>query len=423
MIFAIAVFLVSYFFIITEKINRTAIALLGGTIILITGILTQEEAILYIDWNTLGLLLGMMIIVDLTKHSGLFEYLAIKAVHFTKANPVALLIVLGLITVLLSAILDNVTTVLLIVPVALTITRALNISPYPFLISQILMSNIGGTATLIGDPPNIMIGSQTHLGFLDFIYNLTPVVAIILIINSIIFYFLFRKSFAVEDNLREKLLAINPREKITDYALLKKSLIIISLTITGFGLHQLLQLESATVALFMAMVFLAISGKDIEHVLLGVEWPTIFFFLGLFIMVGALEKTGVIHNVAVWGLELTKGNVFLTGMFILWVSAIASAFIDNIPFVATMIPLIKTMGELAAFSPEVMDSFWWSLALGACLGGNGTIIGASANVIVAGIAEKEGYPLSYTKYFVYGFPLMLISIIIATAYLSLFYFK
>ncbi|ABB14009.1 SLC13 family permease [Carboxydothermus hydrogenoformans] len=422
MFIAIAVFLVSYLFIITEKINRTAIALLGGTVILITGTLTQEEAIHYIDWNTLGLLLGMMIIVDLTKHSGLFEYLALKAVHLTRANPIALLIVLGLITAFLSAILDNVTTVLLIVPVALTITRALNISPYPFLINQILMSNIGGTATLIGDPPNIMIGSQTHLGFIDFLINLSPVVLVILIVTSTIFYFLFRKSFAVDDKLKQNLLALDPKDKITDYLLLKKSLIIIALTILGFSLHQLFHLESATVALFMAMVFLAISGKDIEHVLLGVEWPTIFFFLGLFIMVGALEETGVIHKIAVWGLELTKGNVYLTGVFILWVSAIASAFIDNIPFVATMIPLIKTMGNLAAFSPEVMESFWWSLALGACLGGNGTIIGASANVIVAGIAEKEGYPISYGRYFVYGFPLMLLSIIISMVYLTLFYF-
>ncbi|GAV21823.1 SLC13 family permease [Carboxydothermus pertinax] len=420
---AIVVFLLSYFFIVTEKINRTAIALLGGTVILITGTLTQEEAIHYIDWNTLGLLLGMMIIVDLTKHSGFFEYLALKAVRLTRANPIALLIVLALITAFLSAFLDNVTTVLLIVPVALTITRALNISPYPFLISQIIMSNIGGTATLIGDPPNIMIGSQTHLGFVDFLFNLTPVVLLILAVTSAIFYLLFRKSFTVEEKLKENLLAIDPVDKITDYLLLKKSLIILALTIAGFSLHQLLHLESASIALFMAMVFLAISGKEIENVLLGVEWPTIFFFLGLFIMVGALEKTGVIHKIAVLGLELTKGNVYLTGMFILWISAVASAFIDNIPFVATMIPLIKTMGELASFAPEVMNSLWWSLALGACLGGNGTIIGASANVIVAGIAEKDGFPISYTRYFIYGFPLMLLSIIISMVYLTWFYFK
>ncbi|MDN5293449.1 MAG: hypothetical protein PWQ91_807 [Eubacteriales bacterium] len=422
MTLAILIFLAAYALIIAEKVNRAVVALLGGTLVMVLGILSQEKAVEYVDWNTLGLLLGMMIIVDLTRRSGVFEYIALQAVQLTRANPVSLLIVLGLITAFLSAILDNVTTVLLIVPVALSIARALDISPYPFLITQIFMSNVGGTATLIGDPPNIMIGSQTHLGFVDFIVNLGPVVLFLLILLSGVFYFLFRQSFTVDEKLKKEILALDPREKIKDYRLLKISLIMVGLTILGFSLHQVLHLESATVALFMAMVFLAVTREEIEEVLLAVEWPTIFFFLGLFIMVGALEETGVIELIARWGLQVTEGNLLLTGMFVLWLSAIASAFLDNIPFVATMIPLLKAMGEMGGFPAEAMDSLWWSLALGACLGGNGTLIGASANVIVAGIAEKEGYPLSYRRYFVYGFPLMLLTVLVATAYLLLFYF-
>lgn len=422
MTLAILIFLAAYALIIAEKVNRAVVALLGGTLVMVLGILSQEKAVEYVDWNTLGLLLGMMIIVDLTRRSGVFEYIALQAVQLTRANPVSLLIVLGLITAFLSAILDNVTTVLLIVPVALSIARALDISPYPFLITQIFMSNVGGTATLIGDPPNIMIGSQTHLGFVDFIVNLGPVVLFLLILLSGVFYFLFRKSFTVDEKLKKEILTLDPREKIKDYRLLKISLVMVGLTILGFGLHQVLHLESATVALFMAMVFLAVTREEIEEVLLAVEWPTIFFFLGLFIMVGALEETGVIELIARWGLQVTEGNLLLTGMFVLWLSAIASAFLDNIPFVATMIPLLKAMGEMGGFPAEAMDSLWWSLALGACLGGNGTLIGASANVIVAGIAEKEGYPLSYRRYFIYGFPLMLLTVLVATAYLLLFYF-
>ncbi|NYE58731.1 ArsB/NhaD family transporter [Carboxydothermus ferrireducens] len=419
---ALTIFLGTYALIISEKLHRAIAALLGGTLLIILGIVSQEKAIHHIDWNTLGLLIGMMIIVGITKKTGVFQYLAVKAVKWAKGEPVYILIALATVTAFLSAFLDNVTTVLLIVPVTFTITDRLGINPIPFLISQVLASNIGGTATLIGDPPNIMIGSQTHLDFLDFLKNLTPVVAIIHIATMFLFYLIYRKDFNVSAELKKKLLDLNEIDEIKDFALLKKSLFVLGLVILGFILHGALGLESATIALFGAALLLTISRDEPEEVLLTVEWPSIFFFLGLFIVVGGLVETGVIDRVARWSLEATKGNFTLTGMLILWLSAIASAFVDNIPFVATMIPLIQKMGALAGMTPQALEPLWWALSLGACLGGNGTIIGASANVIVAGLAEKNGYPISFMGFMKIAFPLMLVSIVISMIYLLLFYF-
>ncbi|ABB15138.1 SLC13 family permease [Carboxydothermus hydrogenoformans] len=419
---ALTIFLGTYALIISEKLHRAIAALLGGTLLIILGIVSQEKAIHHIDWNTLGLLIGMMIIVGITKKTGVFQYLAVKAVKWAKGEPVYILIALATVTAFLSAFLDNVTTVLLIVPVTFNITDRLGINPIPFLISQVLASNIGGTATLIGDPPNIMIGSQTHLDFLDFLKNLTPVVAIIHIATMFLFYLIYRKDFNVSAELKKKLLDLNEIDEIKDFALLKKSLFVLGLVILGFILHGTLGLESATIALFGAALLLTITRDEPEEVLLTVEWPSIFFFLGLFIVVGGLVETGVIDRVARWSLEATKGNFTLTGMLILWLSAIASAFVDNIPFVATMIPLIQKMGALAGMTPQALEPLWWALSLGACLGGNGTIIGASANVIVAGLAEKNGYPISFMGFMKIAFPLMLVSIVISMGYLLLFYF-
>ena len=419
---ALAIFLVTYALIISEKLHRAIAALLGGTLLIILGIVSQEKAIHHIDWNTLGLLIGMMIIVGITRKTGVFQYLAVKAVKWAKGEPVYILIALATVTAFLSAFLDNVTTVLLIVPVTFTITDRLGINPIPFLISQVLASNIGGTATLIGDPPNIMIGSQTHLDFLDFLVNLTPVVVVIHVVTMFILYLLYRKDFSVSQEVKQQLLTLNEVDEIKDFALLKKSLFVLGLVILGFILHGVLHLESATIALFGAALLLTITRDEPEEVLLTVEWPSIFFFLGLFIVVGGLVETGVIDRVARWGLEATKGNFTLTGMLILWLSAIASAFVDNIPFVATMIPLIHKMGALAGMTPQALEPLWWALSLGACLGGNGTIIGASANVIVAGLAEKNGYPISFIGFMKLAFPLMLVSIVISMVYLLLFYF-
>ncbi|GAV21824.1 SLC13 family permease [Carboxydothermus pertinax] len=419
---ALAVFLATYALIISEKLHRAIAALLGGTLLIVLGIVTQKEAIHHIDWNTLGLLIGMMIIVGITRKTGVFQYLAVKAVKWAKGEPIYILIALATVTAFLSAFLDNVTTVLLIVPVTFTITDRLKVNPIPFLISQVLASNIGGTATLIGDPPNIMIGSQTHLDFLDFLKNLTPVIIVIHIVTMFLFYLIYHKEFKVPGELKKKLLELNELDEIKDFALLKKSLFVLGLVILGFILHGVLGLESATIALFGAALLLTITGDEPEEVLLTVEWPSIFFFLGLFIVVGGLVETGVIDRVARWSLEATRGNFTLTGMLILWLSAIASAFVDNIPFVATMIPLIQKMGALAHMTPQALEPLWWALSLGACLGGNGTVIGASANVIVAGLAEKNGYPISFIGFLKIAFPLMLVSIIISMGYLLLFYF-
>ena len=414
----ITIFLVIYGIIISEKINRTAISLFGAIVMIILGILNQEQAIEHIDFNTIGLLVGMMIIVNILKRTGVFEYLAIRAAKKAKGDPWKILVLFAIITAFSSAFLDNVTTILLIVPVTLVITDTLDTNPIPFMFTEILIANIGGTATLIGDPPNIMIGSATGLGFVDFIVNLAPVVIVISVATLFLLKLIYKDFLKATDENKQKIMKMDESITIKDKLLLKKSLIVLFLTILGFMVHAQFHLESATVALGGAALLLVISKIDPEEILFEVEWTTIFFFMGLFILVGSLVEVGVIDNLAKKMLELTKGNLFVTTLTILWVSAIASAFLDNIPFVATMIPLIKAMtasGQLDA------NPLWWALALGACLGGNGTIIGASANVIVTGIMAKEGRPVSFMSFMRIGFPMMIVSIIISTIYLILFY--
>ncbi len=419
---AIIVFLIVYALILSEKVHRAIAALLGGMALILLGVLSQETAIHHIDWNTLGLLVGMMIVVGITRRTGVFEYLGLKAVRVAKGEPILILIALSTVTAMLSALLDNVTTVLLIVPIVFSITDKLNLNPMPFLISIIFSSNVGGTATLIGDPPNIMIGSQTHLGFVDFAVNLVPVVLIIHITTMAVFYFLYRRKLQVSDELKAELMKIDPILAIKDYVLLKQSLSVLALILIGFFLHQSLHLESATIALSGAVLLMFITKEDPEEVLLTVEWPTIFFFIGLFIVVGGLIETGLINSLAQWAIKATEGNFTLTGMLILWFSAIASAFVDNIPFVATMIPLIHEMGSLGGISPSELEPLWWALSLGACLGGNGTLIGASANVIVAGMSEKNGVHIGFIPFMKTAFPIMLLSIFISMLYLLAFYF-
>jgi len=420
---AIVVFIIVYALILTEKVHRAIAALLGGMLLILLGVLAQEKAIEHIDWNTLGLLVGMMIVVGITRRTGIFEYLGLKAVRVAKGEPIRILIALATVTALLSALLDNVTTVLLIVPIVFSITDKLDLDPMPFLVSIIFSSNIGGTATLIGDPPNIMIGSQTHLGFMDFAVNLVPVSIIIHVATMVVFYVLYRRKLKVTDDLKAELLKIDPIQAIKDYALLKKSMFVLTLILVGFFVHQSLHLESATIALSGAVLLMFITKEDPEEVLLTVEWPTIFFFIGLFIVVGGLIETGLIDSMAQWAMTATAGNFTLTGMLILWFSAIASAFVDNIPFVATMIPLIHQMGSLGGISQTGLEPLWWALSLGACLGGNGTLIGASANVIVAGMAEKNGVHIGFVSFMKLAFPLMLLSIVISMFYLLAFYKK
>ncbi|MEQ8174013.1 MAG: ArsB/NhaD family transporter [Syntrophomonadaceae bacterium] len=415
---SIVIFTVAYVSIVVEKVHRTIIAMVGASLVIVMGLITQKQAFSAIDFNTIGLLIGMMIIVGITRQSGIFEYLAIKSAKIAGGRPLAILGVLSLITALTSALLDNVTTVLLIVPITFAITDRLDISPMPFLLSEIMASNIGGTATLIGDPPNIMIGSATGMGFMDFINNLAlPVFVIFLMVTGIILWLYRRQVAAAPQNIKE-LLQLDEKAFIKDWLLMKKSLLVLGLTLVGFLAHQALHLESATIALLGASILMLISNENVDETLLAVEWPTIFFFAGLFVMVGALVETGVIALAAKKILALTGGKLVPTGVLVLWLSALASAFVDNIPYVATMIPMLQSVGQM---SNMPMESIWWSLALGACLGGNGTLIGASANIIVAGIAERYDTPISFTRYLRVGFPLMLLSVFLAMLYLYFAY--
>jgi Na+/H+ antiporter NhaD/arsenite permease-like protein len=417
-VIGVSVFLIAYVLIVSEKLNRTVVALFGATLMIVFQVIPQEVALEHIDFNTLGLLIGMMVIVNIIKRTGLFQYLAIKTAQFSKGDPTRIIIYFSIITAVASGLLDNVTTILLIVPVTLVISDTLKINPIPFIISEVLVANIGGAATLIGDPPNIMIGSYTGLGFLDFIINLGPLMLVIFVVTILIIKFIYRKSLVVKDEERKKVLSLNPNLAITDKTLLIKSLIVLFITIAGFSIAEFIGLESASIAIFGAALLLLISHIEPEEILVEVEWPTIFFFGGLFVLVGSLQSIGVIKFLADQLLLFTGGDVTVTSMVVLWMSALLSSFLDNIPYVATMIPLVDEMSTIAVgdFAPV-----WWALSIGACLGGNGTIIGASANVVARGILEKHNFKLSFVGFMKISFPLMIISIIISTGYLLVFY--
>ena len=432
---ATAIFILAYALIVSEKIHKTIIAIFGAAVMIVIGILTQEEAFhstdLGVDWNVIFLLISMMVIINIMKPTGCFEYIAIKSAKVAKGKPFMIMAIFSTVTAVVSAFLDNVTTVLLIAPVTLLICQALELDVVPFLITEALASNIGGTATLIGDPPNIMIASKAQLDFMAFVYNLTPVIIVVLIAYIITLYFIFGKRLTVKEELRQRVMAMDENEAIKDPVLLKKSLAVLAVTMTGFVLHGMLHLEPATIALFGAGLLLLVSGiKDPNHVLSEAEWATLFFFIGLFIIIGGVVKVGLIKWMSIEVLKITQGNLLGTSMIVLWFSAFASAFIDNIPYVATMNPLIIDMakqlwpnlsGVELLHHPDLMP-MWWSLALGACLGGNGTAIGASANVIVVGMAEKMGHPISFKKFMLYGMPLMIESVIICMIYVWLRYY-
>jgi Na+/H+ antiporter NhaD/arsenite permease-like protein len=432
---ATAIFLLAYGLIIWDKIHKTIIAIFGAALLIVIGIITQEEAFhstdIGVDWNVIFLLIGMMVIINIMKPTGCFEYLAIKGAKVGKGQPFKIMAIFCIITAVVSAFLDNVTTVLLIAPVTLVICKALELDVVPFLLTEALASNIGGTATLIGDPPNIMIGSKAQLGFMPFVYNLSPVIIIVLIAFIISIRFIFGKKMTVKEELRQRIMAMDENEAIKDPVLLRKSLVVLAITITGFVAHGALNLEPATIALTGAGLLLLVSGmKDPRHVLAEAEWGALFFFIGLFIIIGAVVKVGLIKWMSIKVLEISHGNLFGTTMIVMWFSAFASAFIDNIPYVATMNPLIINMaqqlwpnltGVELLHHPDLMP-LWWSLALGACLGGNGTAIGASANVVVCGMAEKMGHPIPFKQWMFYGMPLMIESVMISMIYVWLRYY-
>ena len=414
-IIAIVIFLVTMAAIMTEKLHRTVAAVAGALLLILTGVLSVESGFSYVDLNTLGVLIGMMLFVAVVKNSGIFEYIAIKAAKIAKGRPWPLMVLFALITAVLSAFLDNVTTVLLIGPMTLAITSMLRINPIPFFMTQIMASNIGGTATLIGDPPNIMIGSAAGLSFTDFITNTGVAVLFVLAATIVCFYFIYGRKLHVEPEAMDSILQLDENKAIKDRSLLIKSVVMILLVVFGFVFHSQLHLESCTIALTAAAVMLLIGRQDVEEIVAGVEWTTILFFTGLFIVVGGLQETGVIQILANGLMDLTEGHMTLTILLILWVSAIVSSFLDNIPFVATLIPLILTMQS----SGVHVTPLWWAVSLGACLGGNGTLIGASANVVLSGISNRHGFPITFASYFKVGFPLMLVSVAISTVFLLL----
>ncbi|MFB3845282.1 MAG: SLC13 family permease [Candidatus Cloacimonadaceae bacterium] len=422
MFLVLAVFVITYLLIITEWVNKMTIALLGGFLIIACRILTQEQAYSYVDWNVIFLLIGMMIIMGVLRDTGVFQYVAIKTAKLAKGNPIRILLFMFVVTAIISAFLDNVTTVMIIVPVNILIASELGISPIPFIVTQAVASNVGGTATLIGDPPNIMIGSATGLNFMDFVLNLTPVIIIITLLSLIMIYFMFKSSMHVSNERKAKLMEYDTSNLITNRPLLIKVGIVLGLLIIAFVLQGYIGINSATLAIIAAMIILIMSNrKEVEHIMSkSIDWVSLFFFVGLFIIVGGLNETGVLKIIANFILSVTHSNLKLTAIALVWFSGILSAVIDNVPFVATMIPLIKTMG--LTFGNSALVPLWWSLSLGACLGGNGTLIGASANIVSVGLAKKSGYSISFWTFTKYSFSLMFMSLIVSTLYIYLRYF-
>jgi Na+/H+ antiporter NhaD/arsenite permease-like protein len=420
----------TYALIMSEKINRAIVALIGASVMIVIGVFSQEEAIRGIDWNTIGLLTGMMILVSVSRRSGMFQYIAVWSAQAAKAHPAKMLLLLQIATAVLSAFLDNVTTVLLMVPVTLAIVKELEVPAYPFLFAEIFASNIGGTATLIGDPPNILIGSQVGLSFNEFVIHLTPIIIIVMTVQALMIYLLWGRDLKTTPEREARVMAMNPAASIEDWLLLKQSLVVITIVMLGFVLARPLHLEPATIAMLGAAVLMLLdnwahhtekAAQNIHQTFSDVEWITIFFFVGLFMVVHGVEYGGLLKLLAEKLVAATGGSMASAGYAILWASAVLSAIVDNIPFVATMIPLIKSMAP-AYGGADKIEPLWWCLSLGACLGGNGTLIGASANLTVAGIAERNGIPFRFMTYTMYAFPMMLVSVAICHVYVWWRYF-
>jgi Na+/H+ antiporter NhaD/arsenite permease-like protein len=419
-----AILVMSYAAIMTERVNRAIVAMIGAGLMILTGVIDQEQAIAGEDFNTLALLIGMMMLVALSRRSGMFQYVAIQSTKLARGSPWGILALLSLVTALLSALLDNVTTVLLIAPVTLVITDQLKVPPYPFLFTEILASNIGGTSTLIGDPPNILIGSAVGLTFNDFVVNLGPVIVVIMALQMLANHLIWGRKMRTDEAARAHIVAYDARQTITDWRLLWNALTVLTLVILGFIFAHSIHLEPGTIALSGAALLLLLDNVTREreaqthhvHAIFGeVEWIVIFFFVGLFVIVAGVEHAGLLSLFADKLTAATGGDMAVTALAILWASAILSAIIDNIPFVATMIPVIRDMAPTFG-GPDALLPLWWSLSLGACLGGNGTLIGASANLTVAGIAERAGVPFRFLTFLALGFPMMIGSIIVSTGY-------
>ena len=409
---AAAIFVAAYVLIATDRVDRTLVALLAGLAVVALGVIDQQEAFAAIDLNVIFLLAGMMVIASVLARTGFFEWLAIRSVRLSRGEPLRLLLILSLVTAVLSAFLDNVTTVVLTTPITLSIARRLGVSPMPYLISQILAANIGGTATLIGDPPNILIGSAARLDFGAFLVNLGPVTVLVFLAFVVFMRVVFRHALQVPDARKEAALELTEAATITDRPLLVRSLIVIGFTMVGFLGQSALGLEAGTVALLGATVLMLVGGLDPHEAFREVEWSTLFFFVGLFVLVESVVHVGIVGGIAERLAEASGGDVRVASIGLLWFSALASAIIDNIPYTATAIPVVQRLVE-GGLSAEPL---WWSLALGACLGGNLTIVGASANVVVANRAARAGHPIRFVEFFRYGAIVVVASLVISTAY-------
>jgi len=410
------VFLVTFALIITERVHRTVAALLGGIVMILVGVVSQGQAFHAIDWNVIFLLVGMMIIANVLQETGLFQWIAVQAVRLGRGEPFRILVILCIVTAVASTLLNNVTVVILVAPVTLLVAASLRLNPLPFLIAEILASNIGGTATLIGDPPNILIGSAAGIDFATFAAHMAPISLVILIAFLGLSWLLFRTGLQAGRGHALDVEALDTSALIIDRTLARKGIVVMVGVTLGFLAHGALHLEPATVALTGAIVLLLWGRKDPHHVLQEVEWTTLFFFIGLFITVEAVVEVGIIESLGQAAVQLTGGNLPLTAMLLLWVSSLVSGVVDNIPYTATMIPIVESLGEVMPVAP-----LWWSLALGACLGGNATLVGASGNMVVANLAERSGFPISFGLFFRYGLVTTVLSLVIASVYLRMRY--
>jgi Na+/H+ antiporter NhaD/arsenite permease-like protein len=416
MTLAIAIFVLTLAAIASERVDRTKAVLLGATLVVLTQTIDQRQAIASIDFNTIGLLAGMMLMVRVTEPTGVYTWLAIKAGQLSRGRPLAVVFALASTTAVLSAFLDNLTTVLLVVPVTFLLADALDIDPLPLVIIEVITSNIGGTATLIGDPPNIMIAGATGLTFTEFIVNLAPAAAVTFVVVTGGLYLLYSRRLQVRPVARARVMSLDAAKSIEDPDELRRTLPILLLTIVVFFLHKPLHLEPATVALSGASVMLLMTRQSLERAVGAIEWPTLFFFLGLFVLVGALEETGAIGEVADGIANATGGDRTAELLGILWASAIGSGIVDNIPFTAAMIPVVEQLQ-----SDGHDDAYWWALALGACFGGNATLVAAAANVATAGLAARAGHPIGFIQFLKVGLPVTFVSLTIATAYFAVRY--
>lgn len=423
MLIALAIFVATYVLIITEWVNKMLAAMIGGFVIILVGILPQQEALLAVDWNVIFFLIGMMMVISVLKKTGVFMYLAIKTAKVARGKPLWIMILMFLVTGFLSAFLGSVTTVMILVPVVMLICDELKISPVSFIITMVIASNMGGAATMVGDPPNILIGSATSYTFLDFIFNLTPPILIASGTSVVLMYLIYHKKLKVTNENRARLLSYKEDTLITDKKLLIRSLIVLGLMLLALAMQSVLHIEIATISMTAGLALLVMSDrKEVDNVLMhDIDWMTLFFFIGLFILVESLVKTGLIGQMANAIVESTKGDTKKASMMILWMSGLLSAFIDNVPFVAAMIPMVKTMGNMLGAGVD-MHPVWWALSLGTCLGGNGTLIGASSNIVAVGIANRNGYRITFKQFTVIGILFTINTLVVSALYILIRYF-